>query len=69
MKHTTNTNTTTNTTISLSYGGDQVPPGAFHGGDEVPPGAFHGVIQCHKCKRWFADDTYAWRQHRRTCKG
>ncbi len=38
---------------------------AFHGGEEIPAGTFHGgLIQCPKCKHWFAIDGYRWRTHR-----
>jgi len=37
----------------------------------IPGGTFHagGVIQCPNCGHVFAIDSYAWRTHRRTCKG
>ena len=52
------------------HGGEEIPAGTFHGGEEIPAGTFHGggLIQCTKCKHWFAADSYAWRQHRRSCK-
>jgi|GEM_PF-3798049 phage FluMu protein Com len=27
------------------------------------------MVQCPKCKNWFASDTYTWKQHRRSCNG
>ena len=51
------------------HGGEEIPAGTFHGGEEIPAGTFHGgMIQCSKCKHWFTADSYAWQQHRRSCK-
>ena len=47
------------------HGGEEIPAGTFHGGEEIPAGTFHGgLIQCPKCKHWFAIDGYRWRTHR-----
>ena len=62
MKH-----TTTRSAI-IRRGGEEIPSGTFHGGEEIPAGTFHGgLVQCPHCKHWFAADSYAWAQHRRSC--
>ncbi|MDR1213855.1 MAG: hypothetical protein LBK54_07235 [Propionibacteriaceae bacterium] len=46
------------------HGGEEIPAGTFHGGEEIPAGTFHaGLVQCPKCKHWFARDSYRWRTH------
>jgi len=65
------TNPTTSHTVEvipagMFCGGEEIPAGTFHGGEEIPAGTFHsGMVQCPRCKHWFAADSYAWRTH--TC--
>ncbi|MDR1189702.1 MAG: hypothetical protein LBK95_19995 [Bifidobacteriaceae bacterium] len=81
MKHMTTTSSTSTSPVRERRAGEELPPGMFHGGEEVPEGTFHGgeevpegtfhaaLVQCPKCKHWFASDTYAWRVHHRSCRG